>query len=165
MKLFELIEAECENVVIQRLGRAAEKTLQCGFIADGIAGIDGNTTPHVPSGFAFDAHMRVADDQIEPTAMGSAVERFVSFGASPLLEAEEHGTDECHERALAGFVGAVKDVESGRKRPPVLVVPHSETVNVNILDSHLDFTDWGNPGTHPRIRTSEFGGASLDFRS
>src|SRR5437016_1064447 len=136
VKLFQFVEAERKHVVIQRFRCAAEKTIQCRFITDGVAGIYSNTTPHMPSGFTFETQMRVVDDQIEPAAVGSTVERFVSFGTSPLLEAEEHRTNESHERALAGFVRSVKDVESGRERPPVLVVPDTKTINVNIVNSH-----------------------------
>ena len=110
MELFELFESEGKNVVIERLGRASEKPFERRFVAGSISGINGHCAPRMAPGFALNPKLRAAAHQIHPASVGSTVHRFVTFGASTLLESEQHRTNERHESALACFIWAEKNI-------------------------------------------------------
>src|SRR5712692_5451076 len=107
MKLLKFFEAESKNVVIQRLRRTAKKPFECRLITYGVACINSNSAAHVAAGFTFNPQAGVGDQKIEPAAVRAAIQWLVSLRASSLLEAEEHGANEGHEGALAGFVRPV----------------------------------------------------------
>ena len=136
VKLLELLEAERENIVIKRLRCAAEKPFERRFIAGRVARVNGNGSTNVTPGLALQPQARIGDGQIEPASVRSAIHRLVAFRTSPFLESEQHGTKERHERALACFVRPVEDVQSAAERTPGFVVPDSETIDVDVFDSH-----------------------------
>src|SRR5438093_4233482 len=89
------------------------------------------------SRFAHQAKMRITDDKVEPASMRPAVYRIVALGITAFFESEKHGPNERHQRALSGFVRPVKYVQSRPpQRSPVLIRPYSETINVDVLNSH-----------------------------
>ena len=90
----------------------------------------------MPSRFTLQAKAGVANNEVEPPPMRTAIYGVVALGAPALLEAEKHGTNECHQGTFAGLVRPVKYVESWMERSPVLIRPDSESIDVNVLDSH-----------------------------
>ena len=90
----------------------------------------------MPSRFTLQAKAGVANNEVEPPPMRTAIYGVVALGAPALLEAEKHGTNECHQGTFAGLVRPVKYVESWMERSPILIRPDSESIDVNILDSH-----------------------------
>src|SRR5215471_10632454 len=90
----------------------------------------------MPSRLAFQAQSRVADNDVQGAAMRSSLDRFVTPCASPFLETKKHRADKRHQRALAGFVRTIEHVQSRIQRSPVLIVPDSETVNLDMFNFH-----------------------------
>src|SRR5262249_28869303 len=97
---------------------------------------------------------RVSHDQIQVTAVRTALQRLVTPRASTFFKTEEHGADECHECAFAGLVRPVQHIQAWIQPAPGLVVPKPETFNVDRLNSHAPTrrdTSVRNPATsrHP----------------
>src|SRR2546422_6293728 len=76
--------------------------------------------------------------------MRTAIYGVVALGIASLLEAEKHRPNERHQRAFAGFVRPVKYVESRIQRSPFLIGPNSESINVDVLNSHRARTRGAN---------------------
>src|SRR5262245_54897207 len=136
MKLLQLFQSEGKHVVVQGLGRAAEKPLQCRLVSGCLAGVYLDGAAHVTAGFTFQTQSRVADQQVEVSTVSPTFQRFVAFGRPSLLKAEKHRTDKRHERALARFIRSVKHIEAGTDWFPGLVVPDAETINMDTFNSH-----------------------------
>src|SRR6186713_1890344 len=114
MKLFELLETESENVVIQRAGCAAKQSLELDIAARCVAVIDGDRTAHVLPCLAFNPDRTSVNGDIEPATVRSAIQRLIAARLPSTIEPEQNGSDERHERALPCFIGAMKNVQPRR---------------------------------------------------
>src|ERR1041384_4489778 len=110
VKLFKFFQAESKNVVIERLGGAAQYSLQCGFISRCFTRIYIDGTTHVPPRPALDPQASIADKKIEPAAVRSAIERLVSLRAASFFKPKEHRTNESHQGAFSRLVWTMKHV-------------------------------------------------------
>ena len=90
VELLELLEAKRKNVVIERLGSSVEKPLQRRLVACAVAHINCDRATHLPSGFAFDAKPGIARNEVQPPAMHSTFQGFVSPRASAFFKPEQH---------------------------------------------------------------------------
>ena len=136
MEVFEFVETKREHVVIERLGSAANEPFECSLITGFVARIQRDCPACMPSRFTLQAKASVAHDDVEAASMRATIDRVVALGIAPLLEAEKHRPNERHQRAFAGFVRPVKYVESRIQRSPVLIGPDSESINVDVFNSH-----------------------------
>src|SRR5262249_51402313 len=137
VKLFELLEPEGKDVVVQRLCRTSQQTLERGLIACHIAGVHSYRAAGMAAWLAFEAEPRISYDQFEKAAVRPAFERLVALHAATFFKTEKHGPNKRHKRTLTGLIRTVKYIQTRPERPPCLVAPNAKTVNVDILDSHV----------------------------
>src|SRR5262245_47882157 len=106
MELLEFLQPKGKDIVVERPRRSSKKLIEFHVAAGCIAVIDGDGTAHVSSGFALDAHKPPVDADIQPATVSSAIQRLVAARVAPAIQSKQDGSDECHERALSGFIRA-----------------------------------------------------------
>jgi hypothetical protein len=66
----------------------------------------------------------------------AAIHRFLTLRAAAFFETKEHRPDKRHERALAGLIRAMKNIQTWIERSPGLVVPDPESIDMDVFNSH-----------------------------
>src|SRR4029079_12795027 len=98
--------------------------------------VDSNRATNVTAGFSFHAQVSLTDREVQPAAVRSSIQLFVTAYTAAAVKAEKDRADESHHGAFAGLVRTVENVQARFERIPGSIIPDTKTIDVNILDFH-----------------------------
>src|SRR5262245_48357158 len=73
VKLLQLFQAECKNIVVQRLRRAAQQTIERALVACSVSRVNAHDSTHVAARLPLQAYRSVPNHEVQMTAVRSAL--------------------------------------------------------------------------------------------